>query len=182
MAEKENVLRRFRFTGKYVVPLATAALAFIGAILGTYLTSSMDQANWEARFELERRRAILEKRIEMMGSVAALLAQRPVIEGLSGNIEASLARISIRSNCIKAGGASCGESSDDLGLVERSSKERNAIASKLHSELMLSSVYFGPKTRKAVNELGNPWTANDVKLQGLTQTMADELNYFGEDP
>ncbi len=50
--------------------------------------------------------------------------------------------------------------------------------SDLSSKLLLSQVYFGPKTFKAVKDLGDPWQATDAKLQALTQAMADELGLF----
>ncbi|MCF5092026.1 hypothetical protein GIW57_17880 [Stenotrophomonas sp. PA-6-5C] len=50
--------------------------------------------------------------------------------------------------------------------------------SDLSSKLLLSQVYFGPKTFKAVKDLGDPWQATDAKLQALTQAMADELSLF----
>lgn len=137
----------------------------------------MDQTNWEARFQLEQRNAILHKRIELMADIAALVAQRPVVEGLTANIEAAQKRLEISMECARAEFSNCGEP-DVLDTVERSSKQRNAIMSDLSSKLLLSQVYFGPKTSKAVKDLGDPWQATDAKLQALTQAMADELSLF----
>jgi len=137
----------------------------------------MDQTNWEARFQLEQRTAILQKRIELMAAVAALVAKRPVVEGLTANIEAAQTKLKISMDCVIAGLSNCRDP-DVLDTVERSSKERNAIMSDLSSKLLLSQVYFGPKTAKAVKDLGDPWQATDAKLQALTQAMADELSLF----
>lgn len=113
-----------------------------------------------------------------MASTASLLAKRPVIEGLTANIDGARARLEIRFACNSARRTDCGDD-DLLGEVERSSKERNAIFADLSSKLLLSQVYFGPKTSQAVRDLqGDPWSAPDTKLQALTQAMADELAYF----
>ncbi|PJL11175.1 hypothetical protein B9Y66_19225 [Stenotrophomonas maltophilia] len=112
-----------------------------------------------------------------MAAVAALVAKRPVVEGLTANIEAAQTRLKISMDCASAELSNCGEP-DALDTVERSSKERNAIMSDLSSKLLLSQVYFGPKTFKAVKDLGDPWQATDAKLQALTQAMADELSLF----
>ncbi|MNZ42260.1 hypothetical protein D3C78_598310 [compost metagenome] len=154
-------------------------MAFLGAILGAYLVSKLDQENWKERFQIEQQKRIFEKRMELIEKTSYLLSKSSLMEALEASINGAIKIIEIERNCLASGGSAetCTGKKDD-NLAERSGKERFSINSDLSAAFTLSSIYFGPKTNEALRVIINdPWKSSDQERQSLISAMGSELNY-----
>jgi len=168
-----------RLAPEVSIPLMTAFMAFAGAILGAYLVAELDQSNWEERFKVEQKKAILEKRIELIERTSFILSKSSLMQALEANIDGAIGIINIERKCLASGGsAELCITDKDSNLAERLGKERYSINSELSSTLTLSSIYFGPKTKEALKVIINdPWKSSDQERQALMNAMGNELNY-----
>lgn len=177
-------MKKYRILKNILIPLTTAALAFAGALIGTYLSSKFEQSNWEARFDLEQKKSILHKRVELMDKTASLFGRTPIFDGLSANIDHSIELLQIKKDCLESRSSpdEC-EIKIDTSIVERSAKERSVMHAELSSIFLLASIYFGPDTKKSMQAISaNPWKASDSQRQILIDAMGRELHYFPSNP
>lgn len=166
---------------------ATAALSFVGAILGVYLSSHFDQANWNQRFALKQKQTIIDKRVSLIEKTISLLNDEPIVKGLRGTLDMDeqLALIAVRcSQTKKAPRKNCNpppsiNTSNDLD----SAKQMYELNAQLTATLSLDSIFFGPETKKAVQDLKNDgrdglWSSPQAKKQALVDAMGRELDWF----
>lgn len=171
------------------VAVLTAGLAFAGAIAGVTLGSNLDQKNWERRFELEQKRALLEKRIAAVERVVVVVNKAPVMVGLQASLESekSLAKLALTcasrtTNEQRRSGSCRDKPKSSIERIEGISKEIHTLGAEYAAAVTLAATYFGPETRKAVAELKRTqwWQAEQSSIQALVDAMGRELNAFPE--
>ena len=63
--------------------LFAASLGFLGAIIGTYLSSVYEQSNWEKRFEVQQKVILLEKKTKILEELTELFVSMPRVHAYS---------------------------------------------------------------------------------------------------
>lgn len=169
------------------ITIGTAVFSFVGALAGVYAGSKFDQENWEARFELEQRKTILERRTALIEKTVSLFNRGPTIQGLRASLDAEkqLAKISL--DCARAKILVVHKKQLDCKLdhkfdperIERLAKEIHTLNAEYSSTMTLASIYFGEKTKAAITDLdSDPWISSPAKNQRLIDAMGQDLNYF----
>lgn len=171
-----------------IVTIGTAFLSFVGALLGVYSGSLLDQGNWETRFRLEQRKVILERRIAVMERIAISFNKASVATGLRATVEFERASTELNVACIKLSmtpglkSAACKQATAlDPTRMESIAREFHALSAEFNATLVLAALYFGPETKAAITDMGtDPWSAGSAKYQRLMDSMGRELAYFPE--
>lgn len=148
------------------IAIGATLLSFLGALLGVYVGSRLEQSNWESRFALEQKRTILEKRVALLERTVVLFNKAPIIVGLRASLDAE--KQLVRSS-----------SKGRIERVEMMAKEIHNLNSEYASTMTLNSIYFGEATKKAIKALGaDPWSVDSRLNQALIDAMGRELNEF----
>lgn len=171
---------------EFLITVIAALLSFIGALLGVYLGSHLEQSNWESRFQLEQKKTIVERRVSVMERVASSFNKAPFVAGLRATVKYEQASASLVATCVKLSLKSktttpaCKDAKNmDTTHIESIAKEIVSVNTDLNTSLMLAAVYFGPETKAAIKGLGaDPWVAESSAYQHLMDAMGKELNYF----
>lgn len=167
------------------VAIFAAALAFVGALLGTYVGSRLDQANWEARYYVEARNSILERRIVLIERITNVLNKRALVEVLRTRVAAESKLTDIAQSCVRASAkrdqGQCVEIlGPNLAAGQDAVREVLELNAEFTSAMSLANIYFGPRTRTAISELNvkGPWDSTDEQRQALLNALGAELNFF----
>lgn len=167
------------------IAVSTALLSFLGALVGVYFGSTLEQSNWESRFQLEQKRLVLEKRVALIERMTVVLNKTPLMTGLQASLEAEkeLARLSVycASKKVNREAPGCRKiSAADTKHVEEIGREIYALNAEWAASASLSVMYFGKSTREAVQELKSRglWSSSEEQRQKLLNAMGIELNGF----
>jgi hypothetical protein len=168
------------------IAIGTALLSFMGALLGVYTASRLDQSNWEARFKLDQRKTVLERRVAIMEKTASLFNKAPTVLGLRASMELDRTGAVLDLECVKLERAArtkkprCSEKQVfDRVHLESIAKELHSLNADYGSTMTLAVIYFGNDTKAAIKAMGaDPWVADPKQNQALIDAMARELDYF----
>lgn len=167
--------------------VGTALLSFFGALVGVYVGSKLEQSNWESRFHLEQKRLVLEKRVALVERMTIVLNKIPLMTGLQASLDAEkeFAQLAVycASKKVKRDVPSCqSQRSADIKHVEEIGREIYALNAEWAASASLSVMYFGQKTREAVQNIKQkgPWSASEEQRQMIIEAMGSELNVFDD--
>ncbi len=170
------------------VSVGTAALAFVGALAGTFLAGYMQENLWERQSSHEERRLILNQRVELIERASVIVNKAPIADSLNDYavLQAEIAKLN--ADCVKTdekGGLDQSQCFPQESLIENMKfiNGRADLNAEFASTIQLVSIYFGPKTRKAAEEYANTaswWEADSKYSRALIAAMQDELAYFEE--
>lgn len=68
--------------------ISSGLFSFLGAALAVYFSSYFEQENWNARFTLEQKKIVMEKRVSLIEKTVKLANKAPTIIGLRASLEA----------------------------------------------------------------------------------------------
>jgi hypothetical protein len=165
-------------TKELTVAIVGGALAFLGAITGTYVSSYLEEERSDRQFMQQLRARILDKRISVVEQCTHARSQFGRAKTLMGYKEIEEARL-----------AALAKTSAPLEKVAPSvysiemQREFAAIQSEHFACVQMATLLFGPKTAKAaldINTDTSSWLPdpNNEKLSTLYQTMISELAHF----
>lgn len=175
-----------KFTTTWL-PLITAILAFIGALLGTYMAGSFSEKLWERQAHHAQLKKIMEQRVELIERVSRIGNLGPKMESLQGFAELQAQLAVLYAECretVKEGENDpyCFPPSDVIE-VTKLNNERADLNAEFSSTMQLVALYFGPESRKAVEEYSSTrvwWKADPQYLRTLLSSMQDEIDYVAK--
>lgn len=168
------------------IAIGTTFLSFIGALLGVYVGSQLDQGNWEKRAHFEQQKTFVDRRVAIMERTSVSFSKAPIMAGLrmsakldevSASLNVACARLSLKGG---QNSRAC-KYSTPIGTshIEATAKEAFTLNAEFSSTLVVAAIYFGPETRSAIKALEpDPWIAGSEKYQRLMDAMGREIFYF----
>ena len=148
------------FSKGIVLPLAVCVLSAIGSTAGVMLTAHYSTNAYQYQKAFEWEVVILEKRVQTMERMARLIAQQPGLKD-----EWTRYRASLKS-----------AKPDEVPPRESSQKLEDYTAEYVNV-LLLTSLYFGAETKKAVAALQktqSPWWMKDYNDQDAILTAMNK--------
>lgn len=165
-------------------PLVTAAAAgafsLMGIFFGSQLSSHSDQVRWERETQYSFRREMVIKRMDLIDKSVRFFSEVQVadFERFKGMVAISEGQRATNSRV---------PSQVNADAYVESVRNLKRMQAEMSSLLFLSSMYFGPKTKTAVEQLLNStsqsevwWNLDKTKTQALLDAELDELNYASE--
>lgn len=165
-------------------PLITALLAFVGALLGTYMAGSLSEKLWERQARHAHLQKVMEQRVELIERISRIGNLGPKMESLQSFAELQAQLAVLYAECKETmdeakSDTDCHPPYDAIDVV-RLSNERAELNAEFSSAMQLVALYFGPDSRKAVEEysrVGAWWKADPQYLKALLSSMQDELTH-----
>jgi hypothetical protein len=156
-------------------------LSFIGALLGSYLSSLFDQNNWIDRHKIEQRKIIFDKRTDLIEKTSNILSETPRFESIEKQIKTSsyCKIMDVKLNNTDKNSI-CKNYIDDQKYFNDMSKEYYSMNAQWNSIASLDVIYFGPKTKAAIIAVSNEsmWFSDEKKRQNIITAMSEELYKF----
>ena len=160
-----------------------AVLSFLGAVFGVYVGSRMEQTNWESRFTLEQKKAVLDKQIELLERMTVIVNKGSLINTLQSALDVEVQRLKLLADAAEL---SVKEKPilELIGQLKPQTEWFQKVRSKLDdlkaewaASATLSAIYFAGCTQEALQEMRDigPWTASDDQRQKLINCMGEEI-------
>jgi hypothetical protein len=164
------------------VVVGTALLAFLGALLGTFLSGYMQESLWKKKTTYEERRLILNERIKLIDRFSKIINMRPKVRTLQEFTELQADIAKLNASCIKkgkTGGLDKKECFPQENIIEvmKLTNERAELNAEFASTMQLVVVHFGPKTLKAAesySKIGAWWEADPIYSRTLLSGIIRE--------
>jgi hypothetical protein len=163
------------FRDKIFLAIFVAVLSFMGGAAGTILTSKFEMEKMQVETAISIKRELFAKRIDLLERTIKVINRLQVVGFYKFTGIFSL------ENCnklIKSGNA---ETSVLAILIEGVVKLKETEA-ELSTIMALDAQYFGPKTKKAIDELKKSmrssqdwWVINKKISQDLIDSISEEL-------
>ncbi len=177
------------------VALFTSLLAFIGAIVGTLISGSIQQSQWKTNVRFEYQKAILQKRIDLIDKASAILNRTDSAKWYEIEMELHKEELGY-----KVKGAALQQGKPQSITQDTVSDKRDNFAGFKEAQLSLVTfnsefaatmtmvrLYFGPRTRNAVDSLmkelkeANKWEFKPATGLKILEEMTNELDYGLDD-
>jgi len=163
MARNENENRNRNSLGYIIFPAFIGLLGvIIGAVLTTYLSNDLANKSWVKQVNYEEKKTISNKRIELIDKTASVFAKSPGISDIWSSYLKDLDKNEF-----------------EIKNIELSEKLAQ-YNSEYYSVISLDHLYFGPKTKAVIDELGKEdkpwWQKNKDLTDKLLTTLIEELN------
>jgi hypothetical protein len=174
-AEKSESIR-----DKLVIAIVAALLSFFGAVGGTMFASQYERTKWDRETNYTAKKELLNKRIELVERTVRVLNQTAAAATLfsSANLSHIEGQQKILSNINNR------EYKEGLETSIQSYLNTILKLEELRAEyatvLSLDVIYFGDKTRQAVQGLSPEtpkwWEVEQPKKKALLDAMQEELS------
>jgi hypothetical protein len=170
-----------------LIAVGTALLSFFGALIGVYVGSRLEQSNWEARFDLEQKRVVLEKRVALLERATVIFNKAPTVIGLRASLDGEKKLALIAASCAvqkmsgKPPAKGCASQPKmNTERLEAIAKEIHVLNAEFAATMTLCATYFGDESKKAIAALTkeDPWSASDSARNAVVAALARELTSF----
>ncbi|MFB0517638.1 MAG: hypothetical protein ACETWG_13710 [Candidatus Neomarinimicrobiota bacterium] len=159
--------------------IISAVVVFAAAAAGALITYEVQRDVWEQKLQHEEQQQLVDKRIELMEKTIALMSRSKVVREMDETDKkttlSTLAKVGLDpTKIVDVIGKSLKEKSLARCAVMESRSEYATI-------LRLDAIFFGDKTRKAVEALldEDPWWNADPRLrENLIAALEDD--FFSE--
>ena len=151
---------------KYVFP---AFLIFLGGLLGVYLTSKLNQDDWQHRVIYEQQVKIFEQKLNLIERTTAIIGKMPSTSGLF-NFYLSNIIDTVKQNRLSK--------DQEIALNEKLGEIRGEV----RSLMFLNQIYFGDSTKAKIQryliiDKTKLWlNIPEESYNDIVETMAKELN------
>lgn len=159
-------------------------LSFIAATGGSYFASHLEQSNWEKRNEIELRKAMFEKRTEILERLITVENKAHLASGLELYYQYTMDLSGCKSKKDKSEIYACSNMNlSQYDKIMEMEREVDSLNADLGATITLANTYYGPETRKQIQECTNKnaldywWKDNNLQeIQKIVATMAAEIN------
>jgi len=169
-------MKDFKSTTLYLT-IFTAALAFLGALGGSFVSGYLNKSLWEQQVVYEQKRQIFDQRIKLIERISKLANLAPQMSNYQAYVllQARLSQDYLA--CSKKHLQACIKPDDPKTVLEISNK-RADLNAEFSSSLQLTSMYFGTMTRTAATKLARQqpwWEIGESSFRELITAMNEEL-------
>jgi hypothetical protein len=148
---------------KYILP---AVLIFLGGLIGVYLTSKLNQDDWEKRTHYDQQVKLFEQKLQLIERTTSIAGKMPAANDLF-NIYFSNITDTIKLS-----------KDQQISLSEK----LGDIRAELRNVMFLNQIYFGDSTKAKINKYliadkkSTWWDLPDSSYNDIVETMAKELS------
>lgn len=166
-----------RFRDKVYLALIVAALSFVGAAAGTFVTSRLDESRWIRDTTFSVKREMFAKRMELLERTVKVFSQLQTLDFYHNAGKYAW----VEGETMIRAGKSAQASVDATTAAAVKVKEAQA---ELSAVMTLDEIYFGPKTQDAIRQLEKAleaaetwWKVDGARRQAVLDAAAAELQY-----
>lgn len=154
--------------------IVTAIITLMGIIAGVYLTNSLTNEAWDNQYNIEQNNFVIKQRLELIQETSLVMGKAP------GYDEIFQFHIINGQVILDEKNSSYFVNDPDISIQLAEYK------GQYESVLILDTIYFGPNTSSAIQELSKekgPWWAKSRnKTDAVIIAMREELYYGIKNP
>lgn len=143
-----------------------AILIFLGGLIGVFLTSKLNQNDWENRTHYDQQIKLFEQRLQLIERTTSITGKMPAVNDLFNMYFSNVTDTSKLSK------------EQQISLSEK----LGDIRAELRSVMFLNQIYFGDSTKAKINKYlivdkkSTWWDIPDSAYNDIVETMAKELD------
>jgi len=165
-----------RFTSLSLA-LIVAVLSFAGGAGGTLLASRFEANRWQRETAFSVKKEIFAKRMELLERTVKIVNRLQILDIYQSSGKYSLVEGEDLVRSGKVAASALATVIDGVVKVKETQAELSAV-------MTLDVIYFGPKTKRAVDDLQKAlgsaepwWRVNQAKTQAVLEATAEELQF-----
>lgn len=163
------------------ISAVTAILAFIGALIGTYISGYMQDALWNKDIRYHEKQILLIERIRLIERASKIINLAPQYTAIQSfaELQANIAKLNSECENKNKDKGTCCFSQENIIEVTKFTNLRADLNAEFASVLQLAALHFGPRTKQAVIDYSvvQPWWNADLKYsRELLSAMQSEIS------